>query len=192
VSVAVSAEGTCGARAFPGDFPGSATPADSRHRRGARPDPGTAGPDPRAGGARAGPDSGRLADPARPPSGGTIRRTPRPDATSFGHPTAGAASGSSAPTAAPMAARRWPGARARVDLEPVPSDEPTGARASHAREIDRPHRAGTPGTRTPGRGLHQPADRQGPVHHREDGERPRDAHPWKAAHGEPSLPPIRV
>src|SRR6266852_916976 len=32
---------------------------------GARPDSGTAGPDPGAGGARAGPDPGRLADPAR-------------------------------------------------------------------------------------------------------------------------------
>jgi len=34
--------------------------AASRHRRGARPAPGTAGPDPGAGGARAGPDPGRL------------------------------------------------------------------------------------------------------------------------------------
>ena len=50
----------------------------------------------------------RTTCPARPPGGRTTRRTPRLDATAFGHPAVGAVSGPSAPTAAPRAARRWP------------------------------------------------------------------------------------
>jgi Zn-dependent protease with chaperone function len=60
---------------------GPAAPAvASRRRRGARRDPGIARPHPSAGGARTGPDPGRLADPARcSRSGFAARRRPCAD-----------------------------------------------------------------------------------------------------------------
>ena len=68
----------------------------------------------------------------------------------------------------------------RADRPP----RPAGRSAQRCRAA-RPHRTRGRGAGAAGRGLHQPPDRPGAVHHREDGERPRLPDPDEARGEQP-------
>ena len=110
--------------------------------------------------ARGGGAAGRRRRPRRVPRRCSRRRTRRREALA---------------RAAACSSRSRPARRARVPRSP------TAARPAAGRRADgRPVAARARGARPGRRGPHEPRDRLGAVHQREDGQRPRLAHPRQA------------